>query len=117
MTTSHQEFWLCVADDHSVLRYLLPDVLYSSDPFYLQSEAHPSPLSGTNLTNSPREGKSLSAPSKGLLSSPRQVSGKRAIAFSYSLNCLEIVFSETQKAMGHKKEPKLYAPTLSIDKL
>jgi hypothetical protein len=39
------------------------------------------------------------------------------MAFRYSLNCLEKVFSETQKAMGHKKEPRLYAPTLSTYKL
>ena len=58
VATSAQEFVLSAAD-HSVLRCLLPDLLYPRDPFSLQSGAHPLPLSSTNLTNSPREGKSF----------------------------------------------------------
>ncbi len=58
VATSAQEFVLRTAD-HPVLRCLLPKLLYPSDPFSLQSGVNPLPLSSTNLTNSPREGKSF----------------------------------------------------------
>ena len=58
MVRSAQGLVLCAAD-YPVLRCLLPDLLYPSHPFSLQSGAHPLPLSSTNLTNSPREGKSF----------------------------------------------------------
>ena len=59
MATSAQEEFVLGAADHWVRRCFLPHLLYSSNPFSLQSEAHTSPLSSANLTNSPREGKSF----------------------------------------------------------
>jgi len=84
VATSAQEVVLCAAD-HSVLRCLLPDLLYPRDPFFsLQGEAHTSRLSNANLTNSPREGKSFCSQRHCLR--PDTESFSKATTFNYSPN-------------------------------
>jgi hypothetical protein len=93
VATSAQEFVLSAAD-HSVLRCLLPHLLYPSDPLSLQSEAHTSPLSSANLTNSPREGKAFCNQRHGLR--PDTESFGKATTLSYSPKLREDFFSETR---------------------
>lgn len=85
MATSAQEEFVLGAADHWVLRCFLPHLLYSSNSFSLQSEAHTSPLSSANLTNSPREGKSLCNQRHCLR--PDTESFGKATTLSYSPNC------------------------------
>jgi len=83
-TSAQEEVVLCAAD-HSVLRCLLPDLLYPHDPFFsLQGEAHTSRLSNANLTNSPREGKSFCSQRHCLR--PDTESFSKATTFNYSPN-------------------------------
>ncbi|MDX6382090.1 MAG: hypothetical protein QOI57_3114 [Rubrobacteraceae bacterium] len=112
MATSAQEFVLCAAD-HSVLRCLLPDLLYPSDPFSLQSEAHTSPLSSANLTNSPREGKSFCNQRHCL--HPDTKSFGKATTLSYSPNLREGVFAATQfPRIPYTGNPHLSASSCAV---
>ena len=111
MATSAQEFVPGVAD-HSVLRCLLPDLLYPRDPFSLQSGAHPLPLSNTNLTNSSREGKSFCTQRHCLL--PNTESLDKATTLTYSPDLREEFFSGRLEEAGVTATPLPSGPLLAL---